>query len=107
MSSSDQKLLCEVSFRDFRTNKLFKIAGKTDIDKLMSPKKKFIILENHLFLNQRWKKISCKVPKVDIIRICVFKAQVFLNYENGNLIIDQHQKQKVEGIKCNNSTIII
>ncbi|MFX1274132.1 MAG: hypothetical protein ACFFBP_01535 [Promethearchaeota archaeon] len=98
MSSSDQKLLCEILFRDFRTNKLLKITGKTDIDKLMSPKKKFVILENNLFQNQQWKKISCKIPKVDIIRICAFKAQVLLNYEKGNLIIDQNQLQEVKGI---------
>jgi len=88
MSYSYQKLLCEVLFRDYRTGKKIIIARKINLDKLVSPKEKSIIVENHAFENQRWKKIESRVPKVDVIKITAYKAQIYLNYEKGNLLLD-------------------
>ena len=88
MTSSSQKLLCEVLFRDYRTGKKITVAGKIDLDRLVSSKEKSIIVENHALEKQRWKKVESRVPKVDVIKITAFKAQVYLNYENGNLLLD-------------------
>ena len=88
MSSSSQKLLCEVLFRDYRTGEKITVAGKIDLDRLVSSKEKSIIVENHAFEKQRWKKIKSRVPKVDVIKITAFKAQLYLNYEKGNLLLD-------------------
>lgn len=88
MSSSSQKLLCEVLFRDYRTGEKITVAGKIDLDRLVSSKEKSIIVENHAFEKQRWKKIESRVPKVDVIKITAYKAQIYLNYEKGNLLFD-------------------
>jgi len=85
---SCQQLLCEVLFRDFRTGNRITIAGKIDLDRLVSYHEKDIIIENYMFENQRWKKIESRVPKVDVIKVTAFKAQIYLNYEKGNLLID-------------------
>ena len=88
MSTSYQKLLCEVHFRDYRTGKKITIAGKIDIDKLVSPREKSIVVENHVFEKQRWNQIESRVPKVDVIKITAYKAQIYLNYEKGNLLYE-------------------
>ena len=88
MSSSYQQLVCEVLFRDFRTGNRITIAGKIDLDRLVSFQEKNIIVENYVFENQRWKKIESRVPKVDVIKVTAFKAQIYLNYEKGNLLLD-------------------
>ena len=88
MSSSYQQLVCEVLFRDFRTGNRITIIGKIDLDKLVSYQEKNIIVENYIFENQRWKKIENRVPKVDVIKVTAFKAQLYLNYEKGNLLLD-------------------
>ena len=89
MINTYQKIICEVHLRDFRTNKIIKIIGKTDIDNLISPRKKNIIIENLIFQNQRWKRNSIKIPKVDIIKISAYKPQLILNCDKGNLVVDQ------------------
>ena len=88
MSSSYQQLVCEVLFRDFRTGDTITIVGKIDLDRLVSFHEKNIIVENYAFENQRWKKIESRVPKVDVIKVTAFKAQIYLNYEKGNLLLD-------------------
>jgi hypothetical protein len=88
MSSSYQQLVCEVLFRDFRTGNTITITGKIDLDKLVSYHEKNVMVENYVFENQRWKKIESRVPKVDVIKVTAFKAQLYLNYEKGNLLLD-------------------
>jgi len=88
MPSSSQKLLCDVLFRDFRTGNKITISGKIELDKLVSPKMKSVIVENHVFENQRWKSIESRVPKVDVIKITAYKAQIYMNFEKGNLLLD-------------------
>jgi predicted metallo-beta-lactamase superfamily hydrolase len=85
---SNQNLLCEVLFRDYRTGKKITIAGKINLDKLVSSKEKSITVENHVFENQRWKKSESRIPKVDVIKITAYKAQIFLNYKKGKLLLD-------------------
>lgn len=89
MSSSGDKLFCEVIFRDFRTNKILGVTGKTTVDNLISSKKKFILIENMIFQKQKWETYHAKVPKVDIIKIVAYKSQIFLNYDKGALIINK------------------
>jgi hypothetical protein len=101
MSSSSQKLLCEVLFRDYRTGKKTIVAGKIDLDRLVSSNEKSIIVENYAFENQRWKKIESMVPKVDVIKITAYKASIYLNYENGNLLLDSEVsdfKNKIDNL---------
>ncbi len=105
MMSSSQKLLCEVLFRDYRTGEKITVAGKIDIDRLVSSAEKSIIVENHALEKQRWKKIKSKVPKVDIIKITAFKAQIFLNYEKGDILLDSSASNFQE--KIDNSPIIM
>ena len=88
MHSLTQKLFCEVEFRDFMSGDKITIAGKIDLDNLISPNFKNIIVENYSFVNYHWKKVESQVSKVDVIRITAYKAQVFLIYEKGDLLVD-------------------
>jgi len=97
MSLTSQKIICETHFRDFGTNKTLKIGGRADIDCLISTKKKYINFENYIFQNQQWKKNLCKIPKVDVIKINVYKAQLILKYDKGVLIVDENRKENTPG----------
>ncbi len=88
MNSLSEKLFCEVEFRDFVSGDKISIAGKIDIDKLISPNFKNIIIENYSFENYHWKQVESRVSKVDVIKITAYKAQVFLTYEKGDLIVE-------------------
>ena len=73
MHSLSQKLFCEVEFRDFMSGEKITIAGKIDLDKLISPNFKNIIVENYSFVNYHWKKVENQVYKVDVIRITLIR----------------------------------
>ena len=100
MSLTSQKIICETHFRDFGTNKTLKIGGRADIDCLISTKKKYINFENYIFQNQQWKKNLCKIPKVDVIKINVYKAQLILKYENSKKNTPGQSKNKYKSINA-------
>ena len=108
MLISNTKILCEVNFRDFRKNEKLKVTGMIDIDILTSSEEKHIGIENYIFERQQWIKHISFISKVDIIQIKAFKAQVCLDYKNGNLVIDPEifEDQKyIEDVK--KTTIIM